>query len=178
MRLSPLILCGLLGVGCGDDASQPQPTVTDSATAADADADSGPSAFCVAVSARATTCGEPFDGAQCETLDRCYRSNFRPEESEPVANCVASRACGATTQSCLDEAAKKYAADEVVKSYAAACAARDTACGGGLAANVCTSEFALLNDTLRARVEGCLTRECGLVAECYQAALQSKECVR
>jgi hypothetical protein len=174
MKLA-LIVCGLFAVGCGDGAPTPQST-TDSGT--DANADSSQSAFCMAESARASACGEPFDAADCSSLETCYRSILRAKEADAVPACVSARACGVTVQSCLDEAAKKHEGEPSVVSYAEACAAKDAACGGGLAATVCTSEFALLTDALRTRAQDCLTRACELVPECYQSALQSAGCVR
>jgi hypothetical protein len=138
-----------LAVGCS--SSGPQPTTT-----TDANADSGP----------------------CSSLDACWRAILRPEEVESALACANARACDMTAQSCLDDAAGKHTEEPSVKSFAEACAAKDTACGGRLAKAVCTSEFASLTDTLRNRAQECLTHDCDVVAECYQSALQSAGCLR
>lgn len=148
MRLAPLVALAILAIGCGDDPTAPQSTATDSAT----------------------------EAAPC-SLEACYRAILRPEEVDSVTACV-TVGCGANEQACVDDAAKKHSSEMAVTSFSEGCAAKDTACGGRLAKSVCTSEFSLLTDTLRAKASDCLAQDCELVAECYQSALQSAGCTR
>jgi hypothetical protein len=112
--------------------------------------------------------------ADFQQQQTCFNAAFA--DPGKVAQCLTSRACGASDDPCYVDAAR--AANPKVASYAQTCNARREECkmGGGMTFSDDLCSLSVLNDVALDQISACMKQGCGAVKDCVDSVLRNYAC--
>lgn len=169
-----IIRCLLLVSGClscGGESTT-QPNVGDSgSTTYDA------AALCAQLEARDTSCDAGTSATGCQWLT-CYGTMMNTADALELAQCISTRACGVSDDSCFSAAGQKYASDPASQAFQTSCFDKRLGCkeaGTGFSDDYCPGYFyGMMKD--KSAMDGCLLQPCEQVASCFKAIVSSAGC--
>lgn len=165
-----LVACDGGSAGTNDDGGTPPPGSPPGSPPGTPPASGSWAGVCDRAAQRAVACDAgAFDRAACDAQAACYPRVLRPELVGPLGECVASRPCTESDDKCVADAAQPYVNDPAASQFRDACLARRQACNGGFVDDYC-GEGALFSSTVLAAWNDCLSKACGDIRACFDAA--------